>query len=514
MVDVVELKEVADHEQVQGVPPIIIVSVVLVSICSIVYELLISTMSSYLLGNSVLHFSLTIGLFMFFMGVGSYFSKYIKSNLVQAFVWVELFVGILGGSAVLLMYFAYAMSEYFYLVAFMITAAISICIGFELPIAARIIKAYGSLRESLAHILSFDYFGALVASILFPLVLLPYLGLMKTGFLIGALNVVIALANAFAFRSIVSARKITALGITALAILGGGFYYSLMIQGFVDQFVYEDPVIYSRQTSVQKIVLTSYGEGDTRLYLDGNLQFSTADEYRYHEPLVHYPLSAIPRRENVLVLGGGDGMVVRELLRYPEIKKITLVDLDPAVVKLASSFPLLQKANKHSLQDPRVHVVFADAFSFIQKDRGSYDAIIADLPDPNSPSLGKLYTHEFYHQLQKRLNQGGIFVTQASSPFFARKAYWCIETTMQEVFAYTRPFTVNIPSFGEWGFVMAANFKAEPKINRLPGGLKFLNTEVAKTLGTFPDDMSRVAGLDVNRLDNQALVSYYESSLF
>jgi spermidine synthase len=471
-------------------------------------------MSSYLLGNSVLHFSLTIGLFMFFMGIGSYFSKYVQSNLIQAFVWVELLVGILGGLAVLLMYFAYAMSDYFYLVAFLITAAISICIGFELPIAARIIKAYGSLRESLAHILSFDYLGALAASILFPLVLLPYLGLMKTGFLIGAVNVAVALANAFAFRSIVPYRRVLVLGIGAFVILGGGFYYSLKIQSFVDQFVYEDPVIFSKQTSFQKIVLTSYGDNDTRLYLDGNLQFSTADEYRYHEPLVHYPLSAIPRRESILVLGGGDGIVVRELLRYPEVKKITLVDLDPTVIELASSFPLLQMVNQHSLKDSRVRIVYADAFSFVQEDTATYDAIIADLPDPNNPSLGKLYTREFYHRIQKRLNQGGVFSTQASSPFFARKAFWCIEQTVKEVFGYTKPFTVHVPSFGEWGFVMAANFNAQPNVDRLPKGLRFLNSEVAKTLGTFPDDMSRVVDLDVNRLDNQALVSYYEESLF
>lgn len=507
-------KEISQQELSEAALPVIITSVVIVSVCSIVYELLISTLSSYLLGNSVLHFSLTIGLFMFFMGVGSYLSKYIHHNLVQAFVWVELLVGLLGGSAVLLLYLTFAVSEYFYPLAFVLIAAISICIGFELPIATRIVKQHGTLRESLAHILSFDYLGALAASILFPLVFLPYLGLMKTGFIIGALNVSVAILNTLVFRKSVAYAATITTGISALILLTAGFFYSVSIQGLIEDLVYEDPVILTKQTPYQKIVLTRFGENDLRMYLDGNLQFSTADEYRYHETLIHYPISALRSRKEVLILGAGDGMAVRELLKYDEIEQITLVDLDREVVKLATTFPLLKDANKNSLADSRVNVIADDAYSFMKEGEKRYDLIVADLPDPNNVSLGKLYSAEFYRKVKNRLNAGGIFVTQASSPFFAREAYWCVEKTLSSVFEYTRPFRVNVPSFGEWGFVMASDFRATPRISTLPKGLAFLNESVAAGLEVFPQDLSKVQNLEINKLDNQALVRYYEQSLF
>lgn len=450
---------------------------------------------------------------MFFMGVGSFLSKYIEKDLIRAFIWVELFVGLLGGVSVLFLYLAFSLTDYFYLIAFVITALISICIGLELPIAARIMRAHGSLRESLAHILSFDYLGALFASILFPLVLLPYLGVMKTAFLVGALNICVALLNGIVFRNLVSSFAVYLAGGLSLAILSSGFAYSVGLQGLIDSFVYEDPVILSQQSPYQKIVLTHYGEEDTRLYLDGNLQFSAADEYRYHESLVHPAMLSVPRKSHILVLGGGDGLVIRELLRYDEVESVTLVDLDPEVVKLARKHPLLKALNKGAFDNSRVRIIHEDAYQFIERDTSQYDVIIADLPDPNSPSLGKLYSFEFYRLLSRRMDASGVFVTQASSPFFAREAFWCVEETLAAVFRYTRPYTVNVPSFGQWGFIIASGFRVEPKWTKLPAQLRFLTPVTALQLDIFPPDMDKQA-VEINRLDSQALVSYYERSLF
>jgi len=433
----------------------LLLSIFLVSLCAITYELLIGALASYLIGNSVTQFSVTIGLFLSFMGIGSWLSRYIKDSLLVVFLNIEIILSAVGGLSLLLLYLSYTYTELYTIVYILLTALIGTFIGLEIPILTRIIKKYGSIRMVLSNVLAFDYLGGLVASILFPFILLPYFGLMKTAFLIGLLNIAVAVLMQVKFsKKLYSIKRIiTTFFITALLILG--FISAVSITGLFEKELYNNTIIYSKQSAIQKIVITRRRH-DIRLYLDGSLQFSTVDEARYHESLVHPAALMIPRLRNVLVLGGGDGMAVRELLKYKSVKKIVLVDIDKLITDLAKDFKPLMYANDKALKDPRVEIINADAFKYLDKDNTLFfDLIIADFPDPHNSVLAKLYSIEFFTMVKNKLSRGALFVTQSSSPYFSREAFWLINKTLKAVFPQVIPYHVYVPSFGDWGFNIA-----------------------------------------------------------
>lgn len=488
-------------------------SVFVVSMCGIFYELLLGSVASYIIGNSITQFSITIGLFMFFMGVGSYLSKFIETRLLDRFVAIEIAIGAAGGLAVLLLLTSFSFTRTFYPVAVALIAAISTLIGLEIPLVTRLvrieIRGGEDLRESLAHVLALDYVGALIASLLFPLLLLPAFGLMMTGFLVGALNLVVAL---FAIRifwpRLAGPGGLQAAAASILFLLIAGIAATGPINRVIEGFLYEDEVIYSTQTQYQRLVLTKFKD-DLRLYINGDLQFSSRDEYRYHEPLVHVPLGLSPHHKNVLVLGGGDGLAARELLKYPDLESITLVDLDPQMLKLAMSHPLVRRLNQDSLADKRVERVFLDAFNYVENCNRSFDAIIIDLPDPNDLSLGKLYSVEFYRLVLRLLSADGIIVTQATSPYFARQAFWMIKHTMEQAAPFSSAYSVSVPSFGQWGFVLGAHHRIDPSRLKIAVSTRFLNPENAADAFRFDPDVAEIP-TDINRLDNQLLVQSYD----
>jgi spermidine synthase len=249
----------------------------------------------------------------------------------------------------------------------------------------------------------------------------------------------------------------------------------------------------------------------TRLFLNGNLQFSSDDEYRYHEALVHPAVAALgrdPRR--VLVLGGGDGLATRELLRYPSIERIDLVDLDAAVTRIFTSLPLGKRLNQGSLSDPRVHVRNEDAYRFLEESTDSYDLAIVDFPDPSNYAVGKLYTDAFYQLLRQRVGVRGVAVVQSTSPGYARRTFWCIVTTIESAGFVAIPYHAYVPSFGEWGFVLAGGpGLAEPASLRIEDSkLRFLDETTLRELFLFPKDMARVEA-PVSRLNDQKLVPIY-----
>jgi spermidine synthase len=359
-------------------------------------------------------------------------------------------------------------------------------------------------------VLAADYLGALAASLLFPTLLVPHLGMMRTSFLFGLMNVAIAYATLRVFKDRIQRRRsLTLLCAASSLLLAAGFTSSEWTSRRLEALRYEDDVIYSRQTRYQKIVLTRWRD-DVRLFLDGNLQFCSVDEHRYHEALAH-PAMSLARPERVLVLGGGDGMVLREALKHASLKEAVLVDLDPGMTRLFSSNPLLARLNSGALSDPRVRVVNRDAMAYLQEDEGFYDVVFMDLPDPNSLSLGKLYTTAFFRLASRRLRPKGILVTQASSPFYSREAFWCVVNTLKEAMpgADVRPYHALVPSFGEWGFVMAS--RSPMPVDRLSFDvpLRFLNAETARAMFVFPEDIGPLPA-PVNRLDDQALVRLYE----
>jgi spermidine synthase len=290
--------------------------------------------------------------------------------------------------------------------------------------------------------------------------------------------------------------------------LGAGWIWSDRILEIGETNLYADDVVLAKTTPYQRIVLTAWKD-DLRLFLNSHLQFSSKDEYRYHEALVHPGLSAQPNARRVLVLGGGDGLAVREILKHPGLETITLVDLDPAMTRLFSTHPELRRLNHDAFLDPRVHVVNADAFVWLETSPTElYDFAVVDFPDPSTYSIGKLYTTAFYAALRRHLVPEGRFVVQSTSPLFARKSFWCVVQTVEATGLTAAPYHVYVPAFGEWGFVIGGRSPLTLP-TELPGDLKFLTIAGLPELFTFPPDMARVP-VEPNRLNTQMLVKYYE----
>lgn len=491
----------------RGEPLALLASIFLVAACGLVYELLIATVSSYLLGSSVTQFSLSIGLFVGSMGLGSWLSQRVRKNLLGVFVTLELVLALVGGLSATTLYWAYAAGSFYWVALFGFLIVIGALVGIELPLLVRMLDRYGQLRTIVAQALSFDYLGCLVGSLLFPLVLLPAFGVARTAFLVGLVNVGVAVYTlrvfAHRFRGGV---PLVISGFAAL-LLAAGLANSVRLTSFFERRLYDDEIIFARQTPYQRIVVTRWRD-DLRLFLDGNLQFSSTDEHRYHETLVHPAMSLAANREEVLLLGGGDGLGVREVLRWPEVRRVTLVDLDPEMTRLGRSYPAISELNRKALDDPRVRVLNTDAHAFLERGADRYGVIIADLPDPNGDALAKLYSVEFYKLARRHLSPGGVFVTQASSPFFSREAFWCTAASVAKAGLRTLPIHTYVPSFGDWGFILAADRDLRLKEASIPAGLRFLSTEVMATLPVFDGDTARVP-VEPSTVDHPRILHYY-----
>jgi spermidine synthase len=491
---------------------ILILSVFVVASCGLAYELIAGALSSYLLGDSILQFSTIIGCYLFAMGVGAHFSKYVKDDDVLArFIDIELAVGLIGGLSAALLFMTFSwMSAPFRTLLYVLVFMIGALVGMEVPLVMRALNARQTeFNELVSRVLTFDYLGALAVSLLFPLVLAPYLGLVRTGFLFGMLNVGVAIWTLYAFRAELAhatGRVLRAASVLFALVLGFGLSDKMVEWG--EHGLFGDEVIYATTTPYQRLVITRWKD-DLRLYINGNLQFSSRDEYRYHEALVHPALGALPWAKSVLVLGGGDGLALREILRYPNIRQVTLVDLDPAMTKAFATRPELVKLNHGSFQDPRVKVINADAAIWLQQGDAMFDAAIVDFPDPSSFALGKLYSVPFYGMLRKHVAANGLVVVQSTSPFFAPHAYWTIDATLRDVGLKTWPYHAYVPSFGEWGFILASPQQqyTPPQKYALP--MRYLNAETTREMFAFPPDMQRQA-MAPNRLNTQSLVREFE----
>ena len=493
--------------------PVLFFSVVIIATCGLIYELIAGTVASYLLGDSVTQFSTIIGAYLFAMGIGSWISRYVKKNLIAVFVKVEILLGAVGGcsAAVLFLMFEHVHSFRF-LLYFQVTL-IGILVGIEIPLLLRILKDKFEFSDLVSKVLAFDYIGALFASILFPLVLIPYLGLIKSSFMFGILNVSVALWVLYALEENSPWNQLHKLSaVVVMVLLTFGFVYSDSLMGYAEHNAYQGKIIYSETTPYQRIVLTKASR-DLRLFLNGNLQFSSIDEYRYHEALVHPALSSLSEPQHILIIGGGDGLALREALKYPSIKTVTLVDLDPAMTRLFSSNDMLTELNHNSLQSPKLTVINQDAFIWLREmadaeNKKTFDAIIIDLPDPSNYSVGKLYTNVFYKQLHHVMNERSIVAVQSTSPLIARKSFWCVNNTLEASGFLTTPYHAYVPSFGEWGYVIASSKPYTPP-KSFPAGLKYVSVDTVREMFHFPADMAKVE-TKIQRLDDQALVRYFD----
>ena len=452
-----------------------------------------------------------IGTYLFAMGVGSYLSGRIEHDLLGVFVRIEVLIGLVGGFSAALLFLLFAHVAAFRVPLYATVATVGVLVGVEIPLLLRILHGRFAFKDLVARVFSFDYVGALFASLLFPLVLVPHLGLIRSGLMFGIVNVAVALWLLFGFGAAVPRLRLHRAGaLAALAALLAGFAGADAIQAAAEASSFADPVVLSETTPYQRITVTASAR-DVRLFLNGNLQFSSRDEYRYHEALVHPGMSAVARPARVLLFGGGDGMAARELLRHDEVERIDQVELDPAMVRLFGTNPALARLNGGAYASPRLHVTTADAFTWLQdQDRDArYDFVVVDFPDPSNFSVGKLYTVTFFRALRRILAPGGAVVVQSTSPLVARRSFWCVVETMEAAGFRTIPYHAFVPSFGEWGFILAGAEAPQPG-TRYPPGLRFASPATVAAMQVWPPDMDRIPA-PVNRLDNQLLVRTFDA---
>ncbi|NES26033.1 polyamine aminopropyltransferase [Micromonospora terminaliae] len=482
----------------------VLLAVFVCAACGLVYELALVALGSYLIGDAVGQASIVLGVMVFAMGVGALVAKPFQSRAAAAFAAIELTLALLGGLSVLGLYAAFAWLD-LYGPALVGTAfVLGLLIGAEIPLLMVLLQRIRaqSAGSAVADLFAADYVGALLGGLAFPFLLMPVFGQLKGALVVGAVNAVAGLALVCTvFRADLGRRARVALGAGAAVValcLGYAWVTAHDFEVTARQQLYRDPVVHAERSRYQEIVLTrsvrevGHTDTDLRLFLNGDLQFSSIDEYRYHESLVH-PAMRGPHG-NVLVLGAGDGLALREILKYPDVRQVTLVDLDPAVVRLARSEPQLRDLNHHSLADPRVRVLNVDAFGWLRSATERFDVVVADLPDPDETATAKLYTVEFYALIRPVLAPGGRLVVQSGSPYFAPRSYWSIERSIREAGFATVPYHVDVPSFGDWGFVLAAPGATPPALG-LPADappLRFLTPSVLAAAATFPADRARV----------------------
>jgi spermidine synthase len=498
----------------------LLAGVFVVAACGLVYELAAGALASYLLGDSVLQFSTVIGCYLFAMGIGSWASRFVEQQLVAQFLRIELLVGLIGGLMPAGLFIAHSLlpagaTAPFRVLLYALVGLVGVLVGLEIPLVMRILKRQFSqryaLKELVSQVLTFDYLGALVVALAFPLLFVPHLGLVRTGLFFGLLNAGVAVWALWLFRGELRRWRAHALACVAVvAALLGAMAGADRLTTWAEDGFYGQDIILRESSDYQRVVVTA-GPAGVRLFLNGNLQFHSRDEYRYHEALVHPVMSAgaagaTPRR--VLVLGGGDGLAVREVLKYPSVQAVTLVELDPHMTRLFARHPALMALNQGALANPKVTVVNADAYAWLESSREMFDAIVIDFPDPTNFALGKLYTTSFYQRAEQRLAASGYMVVQTTSPLVARKSFWTVASTLEAVGLQTTPYHAHVPSFGEWGFIIAGR---RPWVapSQLPQGLRFLTLDGLPALLSFPPDMARVPA-EPNRLSNQLLVTTFE----
>lgn len=495
----------------------------IVSVCGIIFEVLFGAAGSYLLGDGVKQYTLTISLFLTGMGIGASISEKVTKNLLLSFVWIEYLIGIIAGFSTFVLFGVSAflsegMDSFF---LYFITLLVGALTGVELPILIRKANEIGvTVKKSTARVLFSDYAGGLIGGLLFVYIFRPEFGLVKTAFLVAIINVVVALWILLYFKKeIKTFRRHFTAGIAIFLLLVGGLFIGEETAFSFEQKLYRDPIIHTEQTEYQQIILTKE-QGDLRLFLDGQLQFSSSDEYRYHETLVHPAMATAQSREHILILGGGDGLALRELQKYDEVKSMTLVDLDPKVVELGKTHRDIVNLNEHSYEDERVHVENEDAFQYLKNKQAFYDVILVDLPDPNNESLNKLYTMEFYQLLRNHLTPGGSIMIQATSPTFATDVYWSINQTVQAADLHTANLHVDVPSFGDWGFVLAKREAFTLKETEINVKTKFLTNDVLDGLTSFgkdidqeiTDEKGNKVPLETNTLTRPTIIEKYEKA--
>ncbi len=502
-------------------------------ISGIVAEYVMATLASYLLGDAILHWTLVISLMLFAMGIGSRLSRLVRGPLLDAFVGVELALSVLVAASAPVVYLLSAYSPAIGLIIYSLAFAIGLLIGIELPLVTRLNQSFEELRLNIGSVMEKDYYGALIGGLFFALVGLPYLGLTYTPLVLGTVNFAVAVYLAARYRGALKRPRAIVVGSLAVAVgLAAVAVLAEPIVRYGEQQKYRDRVIYQEQSRFQRIVMTRW-KADIWLYLDGHQQFSSVDEERYHEPLVHPAMRLAAARRRVLVLGGGDGLAIREILMHADVEAVTLVELDPAVTRLATTHPELRRINRDALTDPRVEIVHRDGYGYLLDNDELFDVMIIDLPDPRTISLARLYSRPFYELAARHLTPGGVLVTQATSPFFSRRAFLSILKSVRATGLAAVPYHNHVPTLGEWSWVLAqrgparvpepdnesppsTNIDLRPRLMHLDFedlDTHFLNTDAMVAMLHFGKDVfDDLDTIDVSEESSLAVFTYYRDS--
>lgn len=500
--------------------PILKLALFATGLSGIVAEYILSTLATYFLGDSAVQWALIVSVMLFSMGLGSRFSKFIETKILLKFVYIEFALSILVSLSSVLTYTLAGFTEYIGFVIYSMSILIGILIGMEIPLVIRLNERFEDLRINVASVMEKDYWGSLAGGIFFAFVGLPFLGLTYTPFILGAVNFGVAMLLFFTVRKSLETKKqwpiLASASGTGAIILAGLFLAQPLIM-YGEQARYRDKVILAKQSNYQRIVLTQWKD-HYWLYLNGNQQLSTLDEDKYHEPLVHPAMQLAPTPKNVLVLGGGDGCAVREILKYPSVESITLVDLDSVVTNLGKNYPVFRELNKDALRHEKVEILNTDGYKFMEQTSEFFDAIIIDLPDPRTVELNRLYSYEFYALCRKILRPGGVLVTQAGSPYFATQAFRSIEATMDTAGFSTAMLHNHVLTLGEWGWVLGVKSNSELDVKSRLQQLEFedvetqwLNREAMQMMTSFGKDIyGKTHGeIKVNYIHDPVVYRYY-----
>lgn len=484
----------------------------------IVAEYTLSTLASYFLGNQLLQWTLIISVMMFSMGLGSQLSKFFNKRLLETFLVLEFLLSIFSAFSAIIVYTVAGHTQFTGIVVYTLSIIVGMLVGMEIPLVTRINEEFQDLRENISSVMAVDYFGSLLGGGFFAFIGIPFLGLTYTPFVLGIINFLVAILLFIRFKDHVKNNKLfhlIALGVTIILGIGLSFAKPIMMYG--EQSRYKEKVIYQHQSKYQKIVITQWKDHHW-LFINGNQQLSSLDEWLYHEPLVHPVMKLANQPKNILILGGGDGCAVREILKYPSVEKITMVDLDPKMTEIGKNHPVLKTLNKGALETEKLTIINQDGFLFLEKVQEFYDVILVDLPDPKTVDLSKLYSKEFYQLCHQQLRPNGVMITQAGSPQFATKAYHCIDMSMKAAGFQTAPIHNQVLTLGEWGFIIGHKSLTKEKLKNSLRNLKFddvstkwLNNEGMLLITSFGKNSTNLSDVEVNTISNPMLYHYYLS---
>jgi spermidine synthase len=425
-----------------------------------------AALSSMLVGNTIQQMAYIISLTMLGMGIGGFLSKFVNDDArkeINAFVRTEVVLTLIAGTSAIQAYAA-SLTDFYVILIGLSYGTMSALVGFEDALLIRIMnRRMAHLGDAIGYTYLLNNAGGALVGLLYPLVFLPLWGMTGTAYAFGLFDGVVTLGLIWYFRREIGGfRFILPAHLVGCVLLIGLAVSNDYVPLVFEQSEYRVSVTqtYRNQFGVKQILQDR--DDNVWLYINNQAQFSSRDERIYHElharPALALAASRNPGRTvSVLIVGGGDALLVRETVKAPQVGAITLVDLDPQMTgEIAREQPVVA-INESALDDPRVTIINADGYGWVKEATGTYDVILVDLPDPETPDLARLYTIEYYRAIAARLNPGGVFVTQATSPYMAPDAYWSIGNTIAEVFPTVYPYQAAIPSLRVWGWHMASN---------------------------------------------------------